>query len=315
MAELLSTTKLHAFDRQDTTYTSFDGLKIGITVFVPKNVDKGSTLPVLVRWHGGALINGGRDYEPWFPRWIIELAALHKAIIVCPDYRLLPESPGLDILSDLHNFYTWLHTSLSSFLISSFSDSHPTSDLSNILITGESAGGYMAIQSSLLGETKGVKAVIAHYPMIDLQDAWYSIPSHKEIFNQPPPSYPPGWLDAQLKVARAAAPVTSRIPKEEDLDLFVASLQQGRYTEILGVDASLFPLENLKKVKEEGKPLMPMWIFHGDEDSIIPIQGTWKFMEEVKSVFGENGARKVESRVVVGKEHGFDNDEVGLEVD
>ena len=69
MAELLSTTKLHAFDRQDITYTSFDGLKIGITVFVPKNVDKGSTLPVLVRWHGGALINGGRDYEPWFPRW------------------------------------------------------------------------------------------------------------------------------------------------------------------------------------------------------------------------------------------------------
>lgn len=173
----------------------------------------------------------------------------------------------------------------------------------------------MAIQSSLLGETKGVKAVIAHYPMIDLQDAWYSIPSHKEIFNQPPPSYPPGWLDAQLKVARTAALVTSRIPKEEDLDLFVALLQQGRYTEILGADSSLFPLENLKKVKEEGKPLIPTWIFHGDIDSIIPIQGTWKFMEEVKRVFGEDGARRVESRVVVGAEHGFDNDEVGLEVD
>jgi carboxylesterase type B len=70
MAKSLSTTtKFHAFNRQDTTYNSFDDLKIGISVFVPKNVAKALCLPVLVRWHGGALINGGRAYEPWFPRW------------------------------------------------------------------------------------------------------------------------------------------------------------------------------------------------------------------------------------------------------
>jgi len=70
MADSMSTTKFHAFNREDTTYTS-DGLSIGISVFVPKSAEKGQTLPVLVRWHGGALINGGRVYEPWFPKWYV----------------------------------------------------------------------------------------------------------------------------------------------------------------------------------------------------------------------------------------------------
>jgi len=246
---------------------------------------------------------------------MIELAALHTAIIVCPDYRLLPESVGLDILSDLHHFYNWLHTNLTSFLTVSFSDASPTPDLTDILVTGESAGGYIAIQSTLLGEIKGVKAIIAHYPMIDLRNAWYSEPGHKSIWSQPPPTFPKGWLEEQLEAAKLAQPVTSRIPKEGDLDIFVALLQAGRYTETLGSDSSLFPLENLKTVKENGGSLKPMWIFHGDKDSLVPVHGTIKFIEEVKRVFGEKEAGKVKSRVVMGMEHGFDNDEVGLEVD
>lgn len=66
----MSSTKFHAFTREDTAYTA-DDLSIGISVFVPKSAEKGQTLPVLVRWHGGALINGGRVYEPWFPKWYV----------------------------------------------------------------------------------------------------------------------------------------------------------------------------------------------------------------------------------------------------
>lgn len=74
MAGSMSTTKFHAFNREDTTYTS-DGLSIGISVFVPKSAEKGQKLPVLVRWHGGALINGGRVHEPWFPKWYVFASA------------------------------------------------------------------------------------------------------------------------------------------------------------------------------------------------------------------------------------------------
>jgi hypothetical protein len=70
MADSIPNTKLHAFNRKDTTYTS-DDLSIGVSVFVPKSAEKCQTLPVLVRWHGGALINGGRVHEPWFPKWYV----------------------------------------------------------------------------------------------------------------------------------------------------------------------------------------------------------------------------------------------------
>ncbi|KAI4717701.1 alpha/beta-hydrolase [Aureobasidium sp. EXF-10727] len=305
MAGFETTTKLHAFDREDTTYTS-DGLSIGVSIFVPKSAGKGQKLPVLVRWHGGALINGGRVYEPWFPKWIIDLAALHNAIIVSPDYRLLPESSGLDIITDLHNFYAWLHTHFTPFLTTSFPHQKTLSaDLSNILITGESAGGYMAVQSVLLAETKGVKAVIAHYPMIDLKDAWYSEPGKKVIWGQSPPSFPEGWLDQQLTTARSADSITERIPVEGEPDLFVASLLEGKYTKILGSDSKLFPLENLKAVKERGGALTPMWIFHGEKDTIIPIKGTLRFVQEAR--------KGVKETIIPGAEHGFDDDSVGLE--
>lgn len=226
---------------------------------------------------------------------------------MCPDYRLLPESSGLDILSDLHNFYTWLHGHLASFVTTSFPQQAPKPDLSNILITGESAGGYMATQSALLGETKGIRAVIAHYPMIDLKDPWYSKPGRKIIWGQPPPSYPNGWLDQQLEAAKSAKPITERIPKEGEPDLFVASLLGGRYTEILGSDTRLFPLENLGSVRERGASLTPIWMFHGEKDTLIPIDGTLQFVREAQG--------SVKETIIPGAEHGFDNDSVTLETD
>jgi acetyl esterase/lipase len=165
----------------------------------------------------------------------------------------------------------------------------------------------MAVQCVLLGEDKGVKAVIAHYPMIDLKDAWYSEPGRKNIFGQSPPSYPDGWLDQQFEAAKSARPITERIPKEGELDLFVATLLEGRYTEILGTDSRLYPLENLKRMREKGEPLTPIWTFHGEQDTIIPVDGTRKFVQEAQGGVGE--------RIVPGAEHGFDDDSIGLETD
>lgn len=166
----------------------------------------------------------------------------------------------------------------------------------------------MAVQSILLGEAKGVRAVIAHYPMIDLRDAWYSEPGRKVIWGQSPPSFPDGWLDQQLEgAARSTEPVTERIPKEGEPDLFVATLLKGRYTEILGSDSSLYPLENLKRIKEQGEVLTPIWMFHGEQDTIIPMDGTTKFVQEAQE--------GVYEKIIPGAEHGFDDDSVGLGTD
>ena len=101
-----------------------------------------------------------------FPGWILKLALRNNAIIISPDYRLMPEANGLDILQDLRDFYNWLQTpkTLDSYL------SHDVSaDVEHLLITGESAGGWLALQSILLSASRErIGAVISHYGMIDL---------------------------------------------------------------------------------------------------------------------------------------------------
>jgi acetyl esterase/lipase len=34
--------------------------------------------------------------------------------VVTPDYRLIPEANGGDIIDDVNDFWTWTHTSLTS---------------------------------------------------------------------------------------------------------------------------------------------------------------------------------------------------------
>jgi hypothetical protein len=37
----------------------------------------------------------------------MKYSILHSAIIVSPDYRMLPEANGLDIMKDLSDFWEW----------------------------------------------------------------------------------------------------------------------------------------------------------------------------------------------------------------
>jgi acetyl esterase/lipase len=64
--------------------------------------------PVLVRFHGGFLITGAALYPDFIPQWSLDYCRQHNAILVAPDYRLLPESNGVDILDDLDDFWKWL---------------------------------------------------------------------------------------------------------------------------------------------------------------------------------------------------------------
>jgi hypothetical protein len=50
-------------------------------------------------------ITGSSSYIGFFAAWIMEYAHSKSAIIVMPNYRLAPESKGLDILEDLADFW------------------------------------------------------------------------------------------------------------------------------------------------------------------------------------------------------------------
>lgn len=147
----------------------------------------------------------------------------------------------------------------------------------------------MAVQSALLlggsvyaDSALGVKAVLAHYPMLDLRESWYSEPGKKDLWHQPSPVIDSDYIDKQLASIAPGTVVTSRIPPEDAIDFFAVLLEAGRFTEILGEDDEVFPLDSLNVVKREGRDLPPLWIFHGSGDTVIPAKGSVAFKDKAE---------------------------------
>jgi len=104
-------------------------------------------------------------FPDFVPDWALNYCIQSNAIWVTPDYRLMPESTGLEILEDLDDFWSWVDKGLGGYLESVGRGGLVEGGGKNrVLVYGESAGGYLAIQS-VLRRKGGVKAVIAAYPV------------------------------------------------------------------------------------------------------------------------------------------------------
>jgi acetyl esterase/lipase len=117
----------------------------------------------------------------------LELAILQSAIVISPDYRLLPEANGADILADVEAFWTWMRDDLPS--IADQESWHVSPDLNRIACVGESAGGWLAVHSSLLFSSRiEIKAVISiSAPLGDSGAIKYSVPGPRVIMGARPP--------------------------------------------------------------------------------------------------------------------------------
>lgn len=139
------------------SYYESDGLPIEVDVIVPKKNPQRKVRPVLVRIHGGFLVSphtlhrkaslnhdhqitGSSLFPAWFSKWILDFAELHDAIIISPNYRLLPEVKGVDILRDMQKFWTWIRAGKPQKHLCSIGRSDIVLDMSQMLLVGESAG-------------------------------------------------------------------------------------------------------------------------------------------------------------------------------
>ncbi|THV75269.1 alpha/beta-hydrolase [Aureobasidium pullulans] len=152
---MATSSKYSDFDQKDVVYKIVNDQDISATILVPRNITPGKH-PLLVHFHGGFLICGSNLYEEWHATWTIQLAAQKNAILVTPNYRLLPEANGREVLDDINDFWSWVKTSLPSEVAKMAKGVEV--DTTNTLVAGESAGGYLAIQSSLLRPSAGIKA-------------------------------------------------------------------------------------------------------------------------------------------------------------
>jgi len=286
--------KYSKFNVSTTVYKTVNGQDIDLGVMIPKNAHSGAR-PVLIHFHGGFLVTGHAMYPEWFANWAIDYSLLHSAIVVSPNYRLFPESSGLEILSDIRDFWTWIQDDLPAYLKSVGSEVTP--DYSKVLAYGESAGGYLAIMSGLT-KPDLVKAVIAAYPMTYIDADWYRVASSTKS-PMGAPQVPVAVFEEHVKGTPEGKIFTGAFPPER-MPLVLSILQSGAFSG-LGDDESLFPDRVLEKLSADRKVPF-LFAFHGMEDSAVPCEHTQKFVGKWEEKFGQGS--------VVGKwekgDHGVD---------
>ncbi|KAH7019615.1 Alpha/Beta hydrolase protein [Ilyonectria destructans] len=286
---MASQDKFSRFNIQTIAYKEVQGHKINLDILIPKNLTSG-TYPLIVRFHGGFLISSASLYPDWFQPWLVEYALQHKAIMVSPNYRLMPEAAGLDVLEDLSDIWSFVHGDLQTRLGNGLKVSYD-----QILVTGDSAGGWLAVQSALSPFTKA-QAVITSCPMIDIKIPFFTTAFERSILGFP--MMPADKVDNYIANLKGKPVVSSASPPDR-LDLALAAIQHGKYAEILGEDPSLYPMHKVKEVES----IPPMLIMHGMNDSAVPYRSSEAFVEQVKAVHPET---RIMYKAVPDLEHGFD---------
>ncbi|KAK5657864.1 hypothetical protein OQA88_2412 [Cercophora sp. LCS_1] len=287
---MLSSTKnskFHQFTRTDYIYSTVDKYNLWTSVWSPKDVDPNMThvpVPVLVFWHGGGFIVGDRLYEPWWPTWLLELALSQNALVMAPDYRLLPEASGSDIADDVSAFWTWLMTTVPT--LAQLASWRLQPDLNRVLCAGHSAGGTLALMSAVHRPDVNVKAVVSLYGPLDNSVPELKLARPRKILGSWPP--PPRQAEALIRsyVLKTKGTTRSTGSPAEMWPLVASILQQGRLPRMFhssseGQDQRLDLMEAI-----QGDPgvLPPMWIVHGLDDSVVSPACSTEFVRKVAEV-------------------------------
>lgn len=257
----------------------------------------------------------------------------NDAIVVSPNYRLLPEHSGEEIQEDLRDFWTWYvaisDTTLELLTTIRFQDGgvekYLTSqdvdlklDHKRVLVGGDSAGGYLAIQSGLIRPKGDIRAIVGSYPMTN-----YLRRKQQEVFmGEPAP--PPSIIDVStapllkdsncwlmmiqehLASVGPGAVISGAQPRPRNRVSYALSAY-GRYNEFFGVGAHLWPISLLPHVGY----LPPTLILHGDADTAVDIGDSRGFVNLAEEILGDEAdIRLVE---LEGMDHGFDMDAVESE--
>ncbi|KAJ4383609.1 hypothetical protein N0V86_001664 [Didymella sp. IMI 355093] len=281
-------TRFDSFHIYRTSYKKINDQAIDVGILTPKSPKPGRH-PILVKFHGGGLVTGDCVYAPWFAAYFVPFIHRTNAIVVSPNYRLVPEHTGADILEDLNDFWTWLlNGSLKQYLTSQNVDLEL--DFEHILASGDSAGGYMALMSGLTQPKGTIRTVLAQYPMTD---SLRREPSETFV-DQPAP--PASLLDGYLENIISGVVMSSCIPPAR-MDLSYVLSAYGRYLEFFGEDEMMWPLYLI----EEKQQLPPTWIHHGDADTAVSIEDSKAFTAKYAKL-----GLEVKLKILIGEEHGFD---------
>ncbi len=162
--EQIARTKAVKYERVETLSIPVEGGEIDLFICDPrKSKDQSEPIPVMLFLHGGSFMSG--DF-PTYSRLIRRLALTTNSLVVAPMYRLAPQYPFPVPLEDSFVAYQWVLDHAEEY----------GGDLSTFTVSGDSAGGNLAMVLALLAANRGVEmphGLILYYPVLDLRDVPY----------------------------------------------------------------------------------------------------------------------------------------------
>lgn len=124
--------------------------------------------------HGGGYVRGVKEHV--LISRAMDILKKYETVVISPGYTLATKEPYPKALNDCYEALEYIYDNAQTLGI----------DKEKIIVGGESAGGGLALSTTLLARDKEkikVKAIFPLYPMIDYKDTKSSINNHSYIWN------------------------------------------------------------------------------------------------------------------------------------
>ena len=155
----------------------------------------------------------------------------------------------------------------------------------------------MALLSAFMLPEGFINAVLAQYPVTDRRTEIAAAKKTKMIFGMPVPDE--DFIDKFVARIQPGAVVSGAAPPGR-LDLMSAVAVYGKFCDFLGHDRKFYPIEAI----ETATHFPSMWLLHGRDDELLPVEPSVAFVEKVRELFPDT---KVKLTVEDGN-HGFDGE-------
>ena len=129
--------------KEDIPYIDDGNIYHQLDVYYPKGTKKSEKLPVIIDIHGGGWIYGDKDLNEYYC-----LALAEKGYVVFNmSYRLVPDVTVNEQLQDIAQALKWIRKNMKNY----------PCDKENIMLTGDSAGGQLAVYSAELLQSEELR--------------------------------------------------------------------------------------------------------------------------------------------------------------